>query len=113
MNIRNLHPLSLAPTRSAASSVRSQNAPSEESKRPQLRIVRDKVVISYRARVLLDEMRQTPDVDLSIKTLLGTAPLTDERAGEVLERIHHGYYNQPGVLKEVASVLRGALESEP
>lgn len=113
MNIRSLYPVSLAPARAETSPARHESIPSQESERPRLRIVRDRVVISLRARELLDEMRQTPDIDLSIKTLLGTAPLTEERAGEVRQRIHHGYYNQPGVLKEVATVLGGVLESEP
>lgn len=113
MNIRSFHTLSLAPARAETSAARYETSRSEESDRPQLSIVRDKVVISVRARQLLDEMRRTPDVDLSIKALLGTPPLTEERAGKVLQRIQHGYYNQPGVLKEIATVLGGALESEP
>ncbi len=112
MNISSLYPVPLAAVRAETSLPGSEPRASQESDRPRLRIVRDRVVISMRARELLDEMRQTPDVDLSIKTLLGTAPLTEERAGEVMERIHHGYYNQPDVLKELAGVLGGALEIE-
>ena len=36
-----------------------------------------------------------------------------EQAGTVRARITHGYYNQPGVLREVAGALIPALEMEP
>lgn len=58
-------------------------------------------------------MRQAPDVDSNIRSLMGSAPLQDQRADEVKERIQHGYYHQPGVLREVAAVLGGALQAEP
>ncbi len=113
MNIRSLYPVPVAPQRSEISLAGHESGPSDDADRPRLRIVRDRVVISYRARELLDEMRQMPEVDMIIKTLLGTAPLTDERADEVLERIHYGYYNQPEVVKEVAGVLSSVFENEP
>lgn len=112
MSIKTLYPLSIAPARSETPSVRHGRDAFDDTDRPRLRIVRDRVVISIRARELLDEMRQVPDVDTNIKSLLGALPMTDERAGEVLGRIQHGYYKQPGVMKEVASVLSGALEAE-
>lgn len=113
MNIRSLYPTTSASARFETASARHESGPSDDSSRPRLRIVRDRVVISHRARALLDEMRQMPDVDMSIKTLLGTPALTEERAGEVTSRIHHGYYHQPEILKEVASALGTALEQEP
>ena len=113
MNIKSLSqsfPVQARPENSPA--MPESDSPAD-AHRPRLRIIRDRVFISGRARLLLDEMRQAPDVDTGIKALLGASLLPDTRATEVLDRIQHGYYSQPAVLKEVASHLGGALEREP
>lgn len=113
MNIRSLlhaFPVQARPDQLAAMPAGSD--PSEDARRPTLRIVRDRVTISGRARLLLDEVRQAPDVDTGIKVMLEGTLLPDSRATEVLQRIQRGYYSQPEVLREVASHLGGALERE-
>jgi hypothetical protein len=113
MNIKSLFQSFPVQARPENSPAMPENNPSEDAHRPRLRIVRDRVIISGRARSLLDEMRQAPDVETGIKALLGATLLPDTRATEVLDRIQHGFYSQPAVLKEVASHLGGALEEEP
>ena len=112
MNIRTLYSTSILPARPETAPARRERSQSYGTSRPTLRIVRDHVVISDKARELLEEMRQAPGVDSSISTLFGGTSLTDEQAGAVRERISHGYYRQPGVLREVASAVIPALEVE-
>lgn len=113
MNIRTLYSTSTLPIRPETAPARRDRSADSGTSRPTLRIVRDHVVISDKARELLDEMRQAPNVDSHISTLLGGVSLTDEQAGLVRERISHGFYHQPRVLREVASAVIPALELEP
>lgn len=69
-------------------------------------------MISHRARQLLEEMRQTPDAGVTINDLLGTDHLRGTRVTQVRDRMREGFYSQPEVLIEIASVLGGALATE-
>lgn len=53
-----------------------------------------------------------PEVDVSISALLEKEPLPEVRATEVLDRIEEGFYAQPAVVEELASVLGSVLEAE-
>lgn len=114
MNIRTLYSTFPVPARPETTPpARRERSADSGPSRPTMRIVRDNVAISDRARELLEEMRQAPSVDSNLSALLGGASLTDEQAGAVQERISDGYYRRPGVLREVASAVIPVLELEP
>ncbi|MEX2401434.1 MAG: hypothetical protein WD423_11735 [Rhodothermales bacterium] len=63
----------------------------------------DHVILSGRARAVLAEMRQRPEVDSSISTGMRTDGLEARRAYQVVGRLERGYYREPHVLQHVAS----------
>lgn len=113
MNVENPYLKTATPPRYDQAAAKSEGASSAGRPPARLHAVNDQVVISYKARIALHEMRTMPDVDLTIKALMSAAPLTEERAGEVLRRIQQGYYKQPEVLQKIATLLSQALEGEP
>lgn len=111
MNVKSADSIALAAARFEQYTPESRSEEGDDNNQPRLQVVSDRVVISHRARAALAEMRRIPEVDLSIKALMNAAPLTERRAVEVLRRIRQGFYQQPEVLRKMASVLTDALES--
>ena len=113
MNIKNLFQPSQVRTRYEESATIPEIGPARDPARPTLRIVHnDRAVISGRARALLDEMRQAPDVNTGLRARFDASSLPATRATEVLGRIKHGYYSRPEVQREVASLLGTALDKD-
>lgn len=117
MKVRSLYP-SAAVRYDAASEGSERGSPSSRerispsSQRPQLRAVTDAFVLSKQARSVLEEMRRQPDVDAGIRSGLKIDQLSARRTYEVSERLEGGYYEEPRVLRVVASSVSRALASD-
>lgn len=109
MNVRSLH--TTAPAHYEAARTRSERAPSHEQ--PHLQKVTDSLILSHRARVVLDEMRSQPELDLSLKSKMHPEQLTDQRTYDVVRRIERGFYDAPHVLHRVAAHVGSALMYGP
>lgn len=112
MNVKDLDARPYVSGRPESSPVQRNRAGDETEESARLRVVDDRILISYRARAALNEIRTMQEVDLSIKALLSNLPLTVDRAHEVLDRIRTGYYQRPEVLRRMAVTLAEVLESD-
>lgn len=112
MNLRSLSALPPTHSRTVYSTVAGKGDMAVPDAGTQLRIVRDHVVISSRAHELLEEIRSAPEFDLSMGWPSGVNSLGEARASLVRDRIRHGYYSQPEILREIAGLLGESLVTE-
>jgi hypothetical protein len=112
MQVQSLYSKPIEPSRSVHPTERKAYQAPEATDQSLLEDAGDRVVISNKARAVLNEMRRLPDVDLGLQALLSAVPLTEERAEQVLSRINQGFYKQPDVLREMATLLSEVLGSD-
>lgn len=111
MNLRSLSAFPPTLSRTVYTTVAPNDMPAPGA-RPQLRIVRDHVVISDRAQALLEKIRSAPEFDVSIAWPPGLDSLGEARVSQVRDRIRDGYYSQPEILREIAELLGESLVTE-
>lgn len=71
----------------------------------------DDLAISNESQATLGKSRQRPNLHPGVR-LLVNSDLPQERALELRERIDHGYYEHPVVLRKVVVMLAGQIRSE-
>lgn len=111
MNVRSLY--ASAPPRYERSQAKSDGLEPSPARATHLRKVTDEVILSARARGVLDEMRSRPEVATSIQSRIRHEPLTGERELNLSRRIERGYYQEAHVIQTVVDGVTKALTYGP
>ncbi len=67
----------------------------------------DSVSLSSAGKAAQSE--QTPGLSFARKALASTPELSEERVGQIMQRIQSDYYSSPEVMKDIAQKVAGAI----